>query len=94
VERHWTGPLVKMPFGWLLGVSSVQSRVVLSGFIRVMLRLDMMAVREMSVMTRPLMFAGFVVFRCGKVVLRSLLVVFCCEAMVFCAFLRHGVLLE
>jgi hypothetical protein len=64
--------------------------VVLSSFVRVVFRLHVMAVRQMSVMPSLLVVTRLVVLGGSHMVLRSLLMVLCCLAMVFSGFFRHG----
>jgi hypothetical protein len=65
--------------------------VVLGGFFCVVLRFQMMPMRHMSVMTGLLVFARFLVIRGSPMVLRGMLQVLCCLAMMFSAFFRHGI---
>jgi hypothetical protein len=64
--------------------------VVLSSFVRVVFCLHMMAVRQVSVMPGFLVVARIVVLGGSYMVLRSLLMVLCCLAMMFSGFFRHG----
>ena len=57
--------------------------MMLSCFFRVMLGLNMVAVRHMSVMTGLLMIARFVVLRGRAMMLRRMLMMFCCPTVVF-----------
>jgi len=66
------------------------SHVVLGSFLRVVLRLQVMAVSQMSVMPGLLVVARLVVLGGSRVVLCSLLMVPCCLAMMFSGFFRHG----
>ena len=57
--------------------------VSLGGFRRVLLRVSVVRVCQMSVVGCLLMVAGVVMFGCHAVVARSLLVVLCCCFVVF-----------
>ena len=65
--------------------------VVLRSFVRVVFRLHVMAVRQVSVMPGLLVVARIVVLGGSHMVPRSMLMVLCCLAMMFNGFFRHGV---
>jgi hypothetical protein len=64
--------------------------MVLGGLCGVVFGLHVMAVGQMSVVTRFLVIARFVVFRGKPVVLGGVFVMLRCLAMMFGALLRHG----
>ena len=63
--------------GMILGVS-------LGGFIRVLLRVQVVRVGQMGVMGGLLAVAGLAMFSCLSVVARSLFIVLCCCVVVLC----------
>ena len=67
--------------------------VVLSGFLGVVLRLDVMAMGEVSVMPGLLVVALIMMIGGVQMVLRGVLVMLRCFAMVISGFFRHGILL-
>jgi len=73
-------------------VGCVFGGMVFGSFSRVVFSLYMVAMRQMSVMAGLLVFACLVVLCGNQMVFRSLLVVFRGLAMMFGAFVRHGVL--
>jgi hypothetical protein len=64
--------------------------MMLGGFFRVMFRLYVMAVGEMSVMASLLMFARLMLVGGIAVVLGSVFVVCRCVTVMFGALFRHG----
>jgi hypothetical protein len=65
----------------------VRGRMVFGSFACVVLSLDMMAMRQMSVMTGLFVFTCFVVLCCRQMVLGSFLMVFRSLAMMFSGLL-------
>jgi len=70
---------------------AVCGSVVFGSLICVVLSLHIMTLRQMGVMTGLLEFSRLVVLRGSPVVLRRVLVVFRCLAVMISAFFRHGV---
>ena len=68
----------------------VDSQVVFRGFFCVVPGLYVVAVCKMGVVARLLVVAFFVVLCGSLVVIRGMLVVFRCAAMMFGAFFRRG----
>jgi hypothetical protein len=64
--------------------------VVLRSFFRVVFGLHVMAVSQVSVVPGPLVVARVMVLGGSDMVLRSLLMVLCCLAMMVSGFFRHG----
>ena len=59
--------------------------VSLGGFLRMLLRVEEVRVRQVGVMADLLLVAGLVIFGCLPMVARSLFIVLCCCVMVFCS---------
>jgi hypothetical protein len=63
--------------------------VVFAGFLRMMHRVDMMAVGHMSVVTGFVVVPRFMVLGCGEMMLRGVFVMFGCFLVMFSALFRH-----
>jgi hypothetical protein len=64
--------------------------VMLGSFLRVVLRLHMMAMSQMCVVPGLFVVARFMVLRGNRMMLGSILMMFCCLTMMFSGFFRHG----